>query len=413
MKSRVRGSASQSTGTMKDVRELFQSSSPNSPQAIERDLGLLAAEVIVLVETEDLLRKPKSSKQRGARFRDRENAFKDDARRQVANLGRRRFAAPAPVSVQLEIHVPEAGQQPLMPGVVKAYLDALQGIAYDDDRQIEHLVVHRRGIDHPMMDGYEPAVAGTKGQVYIEVKPLEAYTRLYDRTFRRLIFRGGVRSPFRAEWGISNEVTLRKLKTRRRTQADGPGAQAMDDLIAMHEEERLTAGAFADIDRPGPLSDDMRRAFRVFPAHAAQSALRGVAGSRLVLPLRGAGRGTSSEWEHDVERRLEQHRGHRLMTQAPLRSWVALDIAVRGETIDGMDLDNLARLIITRFEKAYCVRPGTVASYRAYQAVGKPEGVQVRVMSDTRMLGLQIALGETRGLMVDAIYGPRRTATDH
>jgi hypothetical protein len=100
------------------------------------------------------------------------------------------------------------------------------------------------------------------------------------------------------------------------------------------------------------------------------------------------------------------------MTRAPLRSWVALDIAVRGETIDGMDLDNLARLIITRFEKAYCVRPGTVASYRAYQAVGSPEGVQVRVMSDTRMLDMEIALGETRRQMVDVIHRPRPAAVD-
>jgi hypothetical protein len=77
-----------------------------------------------------------------------------------------------------------------------------------------------------------------------------------------------------------------------------------------------------------------------------------------------------------------------------------------------MDIDNLARLIITRFENAYCVRPGTVASYRAYQAVGLPEGVQVRVMSDTRMLGLEIALGETRGHMVDTIHGPSPSSVD-
>jgi hypothetical protein len=73
-----------------------------------------------------------------------------------------------------------------------------------------------------------------------------------------------------------------------------------------------------------------------------------------------------------------------------------------------MDLDNLARLVITRFERAYCVRPGTVASCRVYQAVGVPEGVQVRVMTDMKMLDLEIALSGTRGQMVDATHGAER-----
>lgn len=386
------------------MRKLLPPTPSNSPQAIEHELDLLASEIIVLVEPQELLRKPRNRKQ-GAQFAYREEVFKDEARRQSAELGRRMLAAPTPVSVQLEIQVPEGGQQPLMPGVVKAYIDALEGIAYDNDRQIEHLVVHRRGLDHPMMDGYEPEGGGRKGQVYIEIKPLEAYTRLYDRTFRRLIFRGHARSPFRNNWGIRDETKLLKLKTKRSAMSDGPGAQATDDLIALHEEERLTSGTFADIDRPGPLSDDMRRAFQLLPAHNLHSALRGVSGSRLMLPLRGMGKGTSSAWESEVERRVERHRRHFLMARAPLHSWVALDIAVRGETTDGMDLDNLARLITKRFEKAFCVRDGTVASYRVYRAVGSPEGIQVRVMSDTRMLGLEIALGESRGRMVDAIYG--------
>ncbi len=396
---------------MEHVRNLLSPTIWNSTQTIECELDLLASEIIVLVELEELLRKPKSSKQ-SARFADREEVFKDEARRQVAELGRSRFAEPTPVSMQLEIHVPEGGQQPLMPDVVKAYIDALQGLAYDDDRQIDHLVVHRRGLDHPMMDGYEPKGDHRKGQVYIEIKPLEAYTRLYDRTFRRLIFHGHTESPFRNTWGIPDETKLLKLKVMRGAISNGSGAQATDNLIALYEEERLTSGTFADIDRPGPLSDDMRRAFRLFPAHPLHSALRGVIGSRLMLPPRGMGKGTSSAWESEVERRIERHRRHFLMARAPLRTWVALEIAVRGETMDGMDLDNLARLIITRFEKAYCVRAGTVASYRAYQAVGSPEGVQVRVMSDSRMLGLEIALGESRSQMVDAIHGRRPVPDD-
>jgi Holliday junction resolvase RusA-like endonuclease len=379
---------------------------------IEHDLDLLASEAIVLVEPERLLRKPNTSKQR-ARFPAEEQAFKDEARNQMAALGREGFPKPTPVSVQMDIHVPGGRQQPLMPDVVKAYLDALEGIAYDDDRQIEHLVVHRRGIDHPMMDGYEPVADVREGQVYIDVMPVEAYTRLFDRTFRRRIFRGGAHSPFRNEWRFKKEIELAKLKTKRASLPNGAHAEATDGLIASYEEERITSGAFADIDRPGPLSDGMRRAFRLLPAHALHSKLRGVAGSRLVLPLPGQGEGTSSIWKNEVDRRFERHQRHRLMARSRLRSWVALDVAVRGASIDGKDLDNLARQVITRFEAAYCVRPGTVASYRAYQAVGSPEGVQVRMMSEPRMLGLEIALSETRGQMVEAIYPPLDNSGQH
>jgi hypothetical protein len=85
-----------------------------------------------------------------------------------------------------------------------------------------------------MTDGYEPGAGDRKGQVYLEVQPVEAYTRLYDRTFRRLIFRGGARSPFRNERGVGNELELLKLKAKRDAMPDGPGAQATDDLIASY-----------------------------------------------------------------------------------------------------------------------------------------------------------------------------------
>jgi Holliday junction resolvase RusA-like endonuclease len=161
------------------------------PDAMEHDVALLASEVLVLVQPEHLLRKPKNSKQSGT-FKEREAAFKEEARRQLRELRQTKFPEPTPLSLHLDVHVPEGGQQPLMSGVVKAYLDALQGIAYDDDRQIEHLVVHRRGLDHPMMDDFVPDDPGRRtGQVYIAIAPLKAYTRLYDRTFRRLIFARG------------------------------------------------------------------------------------------------------------------------------------------------------------------------------------------------------------------------------
>src|SRR5690242_10505530 len=151
----------------------------------------------------------------------------------------------------------------------------------------------------------------------------------------------------------------------------------------------------------------MRRAFTIFPAHRVHSAIRGLHGSTFLLPLPGEGPGTSKAWSREVDQVIERHRHHRFMTQHKLSTWVALDIAVRGESVDGKDLDNLARSIIPRFEAAFCVQQGTVACYRAYQAVGSPTGVQVRVLHDTRMLGLEIALGETRSALVEMVHGPR------
>jgi len=37
-----------------------------------------------------------------------------------------------------------------------------------------------------------------------------------------------------------------------------------------------------------------------------------------------------------------------------------------------------------------------VASYRAYEAVGEPAGVQIRVLDDSRLLTLEIAMARAR-----------------
>jgi Holliday junction resolvase RusA-like endonuclease len=384
------------------VRQFLPSSHPESVAGIERELDLLGSEITIVVEPDKLLR-------RGAQSRSRREAFKEEARKDVELFGRKKFDDPCPVAVALDIHVPEGRrQQPQMSDVVKAYLDALEGIAYDDDRQIEHLVVHRRGTDHPMLSSLEPRDESRNGVVMLVIQPLEAYTKLYDRTFRRTIFRRGGHSPFHSAWHARDEMALAKVKVERRLIRDVHDAGPTEAVIASYEEQRLTGSPLADVDRPGPLSTDMQRAFRVFPAHRVHSALRGVHGSRFMLPLRGDGAGSNSIWDEEVDRVLEGHRRHRLMTRAPLRTFVALDIAVRGKSVHGKDLDNLARLIIPRFENAFCVQRGTVACYRAYQAIGSPSGIQVRILSDVRMLGLEIALGDTRRVLADTVSSARQ-----
>ena len=60
-----------------------------------------------------------------------------------------------------------------MPVVVKAHLDVLEGVAYQDDRQIEHLLVHRRALDHPYMAGFRPEDPDPEAHVYVQVQRLE------------------------------------------------------------------------------------------------------------------------------------------------------------------------------------------------------------------------------------------------
>ncbi len=231
----------------------------------------------------------------------------------------------------------------------------------------------------------------------LPVRPLEAYTRLYDRTFRQTFWkRGADRLPWRNTWGPRDEIKLAKLKAERKRLRDSEETEQIDALIASYEERRLLQGPLADIDRPGPLSDDMRRASKVVPSHRIQWPLRLVQGATFLLPLRGTGPGSNDAWQGEVSERLAKHRRRRRMAQAPLTTFVALDIAVRGESVDGKDLDNLAHSILVPFERAFCVRPGTVVCNRAYRAVGFPEGVQVGVLNEGRILQLEATLGETR-----------------
>lgn len=78
----------------------------------------------------------------------------------------------------------------------------------------------------------------------------------------------------------------------------------------------------------------------------------------------------------------------------PFRGFVALDIAVRGESLEGKDLDNLAHSILIPLEETLCVRRGTVLGYRVYTAAGQPEGVQVRIIDHSRLLDLNATLHE-------------------
>jgi Endodeoxyribonuclease RusA len=101
--------------------------------------------------------------------------------------------------------------------LAKAYLDALQGIAYNDDRQVSHLTVRRFAMDHPIVAAadLEPTQRRARASVFVEVMPVAKYTELYDRAFKRaIVTRRRAGSPWGPTWGVKDHSELWKLRWR-------------------------------------------------------------------------------------------------------------------------------------------------------------------------------------------------------
>lgn len=297
-----------------------------------------------------------------------------------------------PVSIFLHIHAPRSGQVPQLPPVAKAYLDALEGIAYENDRQVEHLVVFQDALRHPFMseDG-EVALGEAEDDfgaaVFIEVEPVEDYSARFDSAYRSTLYRRGP-TPWRQQFSVADWKKLHEL----RWQYKRSPRETNVELLRQLEEQALRDGFLADIDRPGPLPEVTQMIHRFLPLPKLHQFLRGRSGAMLLLPLRGERPGTSRAWARVLNEALENFKQTR--AGLPFRGFVALDIAVRGESLEGKDLDNLAHSILIPFEMALCVRRGTVLGYRVYTATGQPEGVQVRVIDHSRLLDLNATLHE-------------------
>ena len=342
----------------------------------------------LFIDSDQLLRKPNSTAQR-RRFAGELDRFQAAAREQAGALGF--VALTGPVSVSLDVHAPERGQVPLLPPVIKAHLDALNGIAYVDDRQVEHLVVRQDAHAHPLMDGAAPLDGAPRGAaVFIEVEPVEDYTARFDRAFKRTWARRG-HTPWRRGWTVGRDAELQRLRSELQNAHDGD-RESSRRLLRRLEEDRFRDGTLVDIDRPGPLPPVVRALHRVVPGHRLHGHLRRRAGATFLVPLRGQEDGSSARWASELDAALSRVRA--TQPAVPLDGFVALDIAVRGASLQGKDLDNLAHSILGPLETALCVRRGTVLSYRVYTAVGEPEGVQVRVLDHARMLELEALLRE-------------------
>lgn len=337
-------------------------------------------------ESERLLRKGA----KGSAKRRLEEDFRKAAKEEASLFD---FKCPeGPVSVFLHIHAPRSGQAPQLPPVAKAYLDALEGIAYENDRQVEHLVVFQDALRHPLMseDG-EATISEAEDDlgaaVFIEVEPVEDYTARFDSAYRSTLYRRGP-TPWRQHFGVADWKNLHEL----RWQYKRSPQETNVELLRQLEEQALRDGFLADIDRPGPLPEVTQMIHRFLPLPKLHQFLRGRSGAMLLLPLRGERRGTSGAWASVLDKALENFAQTR--AGLPFRGFVALDIAVRGESLEGKDLDNLAHSILIPLEKILCVRRGTVLGYRVYTATGQPEGVQVRVIDHSRLLDLNATLHE-------------------
>jgi hypothetical protein len=343
---------------------------------------------IFFFESDRLLRKG-ARKSAGRRVAQLEEDFRRAAEENATLFGFRRLKGP--VSVLLHVHPSGEGPAPQLPPVVKAYLDALQGIAYVDDRQVEHLIVFQDALRHPLMseDGkvFVDGDQDTRAAVFLEVEPLEDYTKRFDRAYRSTLWRRGP-TPWRRQFTLSDETKLRELR-----RAQMRSLETANDLLRHLEEEKLRDGFLADIDRPGPLTVGAQKVHSLLALPKLHQTLRRRSGAMLLLPLPGQRKGTSAEWAATCGRLLDNYAS--ASAGVPFRGFVGLDIAVRGETLEGKDLDNLAHSILAPLETKLCVRRGTVLGYRVYTAVGKPEGVQVRILDHARLLDLVATLGKT------------------
>jgi hypothetical protein len=227
---------------------------------------------------------------------------------------------------------------------------------------------------------------GDGAAVFIDVEPIEDYAVRYDHAFNRGLWRPGP-TPFRASWGVKKEKALREMRWRKKS-----GAEVNKDLLRIYEEEKLRDGFLADIDRPGPLPEVTQAIHRLLPLPKLHQFLRGRAGAMLILPLPGENKGTGEAWRKACDVALGEFASTR--PGLPFSGFVGLDIAVRGQSLEGKDLDNLAHSLLVPVEEKLCVRRGTVVDYRVYSAVGKPEGVQLRIIDHLRLLELTMLLHE-------------------
>ncbi|HWM63604.1 MAG TPA: hypothetical protein VNP96_06395 [Solirubrobacterales bacterium] len=394
----------------------------------------------IYLESDELLRHPRNRTQKV-----RMDAIRADLRTQVRTqlqqLRRRAFRGP--VSVELDLHAVAVEQPSSSPPAVKAYLDLLKGLIYEDDRSICHLRVARHARDNPIFREapedwlYRPDRRAPHGPpegvaVRLRIMPQRVYTSDYDRAFRlrdTIWEDDGFRSPWSDEDGHpfwesgwrpnDDDDRLDELRAEHRADLneEGPlyGSGGLYDDESMQaarigERQRRVREYRAlrhkllldqrpqDYDRPGSRSELDELLWSGMGEYAKllrdRDAL--MAGS-FFLPLPPE-TSTGTDWRNMVRDAMDEHRRKfAIVAREPLDTGLALDIAVRGAGANRRDLDNLARDVLVPFEQLYCAdKRGSVVSYRVYVAEGERDEVRVLVMTDSRLHQLEDAIAQAR-----------------
>lgn len=385
--------------------------------------------LLLQIETPELLRVVDNRAQSP-----RQRTLLEDARSQIQSAMKKahRRAFRGEVSVELDIFARTAGEAPSAPKSVKRYLDALQGLVYEDDRQVGHLVVRRFAPDHPSRRVAEAAgwgklvreASGEPCRVWVKAMPLRLYVADYDRVFSR---RGNLRG------GWNDRAATAFL-------GDEPDDRLRDELRDLYKERRreeLGGDPFVDSDVPD-LADTMRRirehqikefeselVLRQRPAQgdrpgpdlvAQTRELFAAAGLPEYVPLprfeppgtvwlpplltRSRKRGEPS-WSDLAREKLEAHRARWPILPDIFDRSLALDIAIHGAPATTHDIDNIAHTVLKAFEELYCGdHRGTVTSYRVYRQASDEAGVRVNLMTDEKLRQLDAAIEEAREQML-------------
>lgn len=376
--------------------------------------------------------------------------LKTQVRTQMQQLRRRAFRGP--VSVELDLHAVAVEKPPSSPPTVKAYLDLLKGLVYEDDRSICHLRVARHARDNPMFreppedwlfrpDRRTPHGPPEGVAVRLRIMPQRVYTTDYDRAFRLRdkIWEG---AGFRSRWADDDghpfwepgwqpdedDDRLDELRAEHRADLndEGPlygsgGLYDDESMQAARTRERqqrvreyralrhklLLDQRPQNYDRPGPRSELDELIWSKMGEYAKllrdRDAL--MAGS-FFLPLPPE-TSTGTAWRDMVRDAMDEHRRKfAFIAKEPLDTGLALDIAVRGAGANRRDLDNLARDVLVPFEQLYCAdERGSVVSYRVYESEGPREEVRVLVMTDSRLHQLEDAIAQAR--LWNLSHGPQ------
>jgi hypothetical protein len=281
-----------------------------------------------------------------------------------------------PVSVTITIFA----REPNTPTSVKAYLDCMTGIFYEDDRAVEHLYVRV----------FSQSKDEAEEKVYIEIEPLKMYIKNFDHAYARL----GI--PFGGEGHLELE---RDFERDELAELEGEGVRdgrrgwgvldAVDPELAQHDREyrsmriselrlkELLAGHLRPHDRPGASSIGLSQEEADGSSGWVERELPGA----LWLPLPGV-----SGWRDHVEAELAGHMDRWRIKAVPISYSLGLDLAVQGHRNGGKDLDNLAHVVIGSFRRILGnAEAEPVTSYRVYNRTGPRTGIRAQVV-DARLL---------------------------